>query len=204
MTSDGLVGYRRTGGVAGDELVPDLAVALPEPTDKGLTYTFHLRSGIRYSTGVPLRASDFRRGLERAYKVGGGPVGDLSLIVGSRQCQAHPATCDLSRGIVADDSMNTVTIHLTKPDPDLFAQLTLPAAYPVPRGTRVHLPARTVPGTGPYEFRTYSPDLSKKRQAHGQLVLTRNPYFRQWSAAAQPTGSRIGSWSARTTPRPNR
>ena len=93
MTSDGLVGYRREGGVAGDELVPDLAVALPAPTDNGLTYTFHIRSGIRYSNGVPLRASDFRRGLERAFKVGGGPVGDLSLIVGSGQCQAAP--CDL-------------------------------------------------------------------------------------------------------------
>ena len=81
-----------------------------------------------------------------------------------------------------------MTIHLTKPDPDLFAQLTLPAAYPVPPGTRVHLPARTVPGTGPYEISSYSPDLSNNPQAHGQLVLTRNPYFRQWSAAAQPAG----------------
>jgi YVTN family beta-propeller protein len=188
MTSDGLVGYRRQGGVAGNELVPDLAVALPAPTDKGLTYTFHIRSGIRYSNGVLLRASDFRRGLQRAFKVGGGPIGDLSLIVGSGRCEAHPRTCDLSRGIVADDSMNTVTIHLTRPDPDLFAQLTLPAAYPVPPGTRVHLPARTVPGTGPYEISSYSPDLSKSPQAHGQLVLTRNPYFRQWSAAAQPAG----------------
>ena len=84
--------------------------------------------------------------------------------------------------------MNTVTIHLTKPDPDLFAQLTLPVAYPVPPGTRVHLPSRTVPGTGPYEISSYSPDLSKNPQAHGRLVLTRNPYFRQWSAAAQPAG----------------
>jgi peptide/nickel transport system substrate-binding protein len=78
MTSDGLVGYGRVGGVAGNELVPDLAVALPAPTDHGLTYTFHIRSGIRYSNGVPLRATDFRRGLERAYEVGGGPTGDLS------------------------------------------------------------------------------------------------------------------------------
>ena len=188
MTSDGLVGYRREGGVAGNELVPDLAVALPAPTDQGLTYTFHIRSGIRYSNGVPLRATDFRRGLERAFEVGGGPTGDLSLIVGSGRCQAHPKTCDLSQGIVTNDSMNTVTIHLTKPDPDLFAQLTLPVAYPVPPGTRVHLPSRTVPGTGPYEISSYSPDLSKNPQAHGRLVLTRNPYFRQWSAAAQPAG----------------
>ena len=35
------------------------------------------------------------------------------------------------------------------------------------------------PGTGPYEVESY---------AHGHLVLVRNPHFRLWSAAAQPTG----------------
>ena len=70
-TSDGLVGYRRKGGVAGNELVPDLAVALPAPTNDGVTYTFHIRSGIRYSNGALLRASDFRRGLQRAFKLPG-------------------------------------------------------------------------------------------------------------------------------------
>jgi YVTN family beta-propeller protein len=194
MTSDGLVGYRRAGGVAGNELVPDLAVALPAPTDHGLTYTFRIRSGVRYSNGVLLRASDFRRGLERAFVVGGGPVVDLALIVGAQRCLTPPppapppARCDLSHGIIADDAANTVTVHLTKPDPDLLAQLTLPAAYPVPPGTGVKLPTRTVPGTGPYEISSYSPDLKGRPGTHGVLVLKRNPYFRQWSAAAQPTG----------------
>jgi peptide/nickel transport system substrate-binding protein len=188
MTSDGLVGFRREGGIAGNQLVPDLALALPKPTDNGLTYTFHIRSGIRYSNGARLRASDFRRGLERAFKVGNGPAPDLALIAGAEQCLAHPASCDLSRGIVADDAANTVTIHLTKPDPDLFAQLTLPVAYPIPPGTGVNLPNRTVQGTGPYEISSYSPDLSNNPAAHGVLVLKRNPYFRQWSAAAQPSG----------------
>jgi peptide/nickel transport system substrate-binding protein len=83
---------------------------------------------------------------------------------------------------------NTVTIHLAKTDPDLFAQLTLPAAYPVPPGTPVHLRARSVPGTRAYEISYYRPAASNHPHAHGLLVLTRNPYFRQWSAAAQPAG----------------
>lgn len=52
MTNDGLVGYRRVTGLAGDELVPDLATALPVPSDGGKTYTFRLRPGLRYSTGA--------------------------------------------------------------------------------------------------------------------------------------------------------
>src|SRR5215831_12442339 len=49
MTNDGLVGYRRVAGLAGDQLVPDLATTLPVPTDGGKTYVFQLRPGIRYS-----------------------------------------------------------------------------------------------------------------------------------------------------------
>jgi peptide/nickel transport system substrate-binding protein len=188
MTGDGLVAYRRDGGVAGNEPVPDLAVALPAPTDNGLTYTFHIRAGVRYSNGVPVRASDFRRGLERAFKLGDPEAPDLGLVVGAQHCVRRPATCDLSRGMVADDATNTVTVHVTKPDPDLFAQLTLPAAYPVPPGTGIKPSTATVPGTGAYEISDYRPADSKNPHAHGLVVLTRNPYFHQWSAAAQPTG----------------
>jgi YVTN family beta-propeller protein len=69
MTNDGLVGYRRITGLAGDELVPDLAAALPVPTDGGRTYTFRLRAGLRYSTGAPVRPEDFRRAIERVFTI---------------------------------------------------------------------------------------------------------------------------------------
>src|SRR6185312_14213522 len=37
LIGDGLVGYRRLGGIAGSELVPYLATSVPKPTDGGLT-----------------------------------------------------------------------------------------------------------------------------------------------------------------------
>ena len=37
MTNDGLVAYNQTSGLAGTQLVPDLAVSLPTPTDGGKT-----------------------------------------------------------------------------------------------------------------------------------------------------------------------
>ena len=193
MTSDGLVGYRRTGGIAGNALVPDLAFALPVPTDQGLTYTFRIRSGIRYSNGAIVRASDFRRGLERAFRLAEfgfhGPVQYFTSLVGGEGCFQRPRACDLSHGIVADDATNTLTLHLVNPDPDLLYQLTLPAAYPVPAGTPLQLPPNaSVPGTGPYEISSYTPAPSNNPHAHGRLVLSRNRYFRQWSAAAQPAG----------------
>src|SRR5262249_5720542 len=65
ITNDGLVTYRRTGGLAGAELVPDLATAIPEPTDGGRTYTFQLRKGIHYSNGATVQPDDIRRGIKR-------------------------------------------------------------------------------------------------------------------------------------------
>src|SRR5919201_4870210 len=38
-----LVGYHHVAGPAGNKLVPDLAVALPSPTNGGKTYTFRLK-----------------------------------------------------------------------------------------------------------------------------------------------------------------
>ena len=35
MTNDGLIGFRRTGGVQGSQTVPDLATALPVVIDEG-------------------------------------------------------------------------------------------------------------------------------------------------------------------------
>ena len=69
MTNDGLVGFRRVGGIEGVQLVPDLAVALPRPTDGGRTYTFRLRPGVRYSTGALVRPADFRRAIERSFEI---------------------------------------------------------------------------------------------------------------------------------------
>ena len=76
-THDGLVGFKRAGGSAGTELVPDLATEIPEPTDGGKTYTFQLRDGIKYSDGTPLKASDFVTVFTRQFTVPGPANGVL-------------------------------------------------------------------------------------------------------------------------------
>ena len=73
MTNDGLTAFKRVGGSDGARVVPDLAISLPTPTDGGLTYTFQLRSGIRYSNGQPVRPEDFRRAIQRTFRLGRAP-----------------------------------------------------------------------------------------------------------------------------------
>ncbi len=177
-THDGLVQFKRVGGTAGTKIVPDLATSLPQPTNGGKTYTFQIRKGIKFSNGQVMKPSDFVTTFERQFTVPG-PTSFYSGIVGADKCSTKG--CDLSQGVVANDSASTLTINLTAPDPEFLDKLALPFAYVVPASTSKKLTGNNVPpGTGPYMWQSYNPN--------SEAVLVRNPYFKQWSADAQPTG----------------
>ena len=181
LTGDGLTAYRRVAGTDGAELVPDLAVSIPTPADDGRTYTFQLRRGVRYSTGEPVGPGDFRRAVERYYRLGPASAPYYDAIVGAAACRRRPDACDLSRGIVADDAANTVTIHLARPDPNLVHNLALPFAHAVaPSAPPTEVTRRGLPATGPYMVAGYRPGR--------ELRLVRNPRFQEWSRAARPDG----------------
>jgi peptide/nickel transport system substrate-binding protein len=180
-THDGLVGFAKVGGVPGTKIVPDLATAIPTPTNNGKTYVFNIRKGIKFSNGQVLKPSDFVTTFDRQFSVPG-PTSFYSGIVGASKCSTKG--CDLSKagGVVANDSAYTLTINLTAPDPEIMDQLALPFAYAVPANTSPKLTGNNVPpGTGPYMWKSYNPNT--------EAVLVRNPYFKVWSKVAQPAGN---------------
>jgi YVTN family beta-propeller protein len=183
LAYDGLVAYRRVGGIAGGELVGDLAVRVPIPTDQGRTYTFQLRPGIQYSNGASVRASDLRHSLERVLTINPGfASGYYGAVVGAASCVVRKnALCDLSKGIETNDAAGTIAIHLARADPDFLHALALPLAAFVPAGTPVHpVRRRPIPGTGPYRVLPPKPA--------GTIRLVRNPRFHVWSQDARPDG----------------
>src|SRR5262249_27943951 len=139
-----------------------------------------LRKGVRYSNGTPVRPDDFRRTAERAMTING-PQAGFEALVGAATCASHPRRCNLSRGVVTDAAADTVTFHLVAPDPEFLAQLAAPSAVAIPAGTPMHRRlTHPLPATGPYEITSY--------QRSREVKLVRNPYFHEWSAAAQPDG----------------
>ena len=182
MTNDALVTYKRVGGPDALTFVPDLAEDIPNSPDGGLTWTFRLRAGLRYSDGRPVRAGDalgvVRARGHRGRRRAGRRVREHRGCRGSSACGAEPQ-CDLGRGITTDDAARTITFHLAVADPDfperLFGVPILPADTPL---GAVRAP---VPATGPYEIGGFVPGRSVR--------LVRNPLFRVWSADAQPDGN---------------
>jgi len=179
LTNDALLTYAQAGGAQALQLIPDLAVSVPASTDHGTTYTFRLRPEIRYSNGRPVRAKDFRRALERLFRLDSPLSGNYLAIVGATRCTR--IRCDLSDGVQTDEEARTITFHLRGPDPDFLSNLTSIATTPVPAGTSFHDVGSTpIPGTGPYVIAA----ANKQR-----IRYVRNRRFREWSHAAQPNGN---------------
>ncbi len=178
LTGDGLTAYQHSGTAT---LVPDLAVSIPTPTDAGRTYTFQVRRGVRYSNGETVGPADFRRAIERLFRLNAAAPPYYDAVVGAEACRRRPATCDLSKGIVADEGAWTVTFRLTRPEPNLLHALALPFAHAVaPSAPRGLVTSRGLPATGPYVLSAHLPGRG--------LRLVRNPRFREWSRSARPDG----------------
>jgi peptide/nickel transport system substrate-binding protein len=128
-----LVGYRHTAGAAGNELVPDLAVALPQVSSDGLTWTFRLKDGIRF--GPPLHREITSRDVAYAFERIGTPSlgaqygGYYDVIEGMDAFRAGKAKT--ISGIETPDP-KTVVFHLTHPTGDFGYRLAMPAAGPIP------------------------------------------------------------------------
>jgi peptide/nickel transport system substrate-binding protein len=181
ITHDGLVAFKRVSGTEGTKIVPDLAESVPKPTNGGKTWTFKLRSGIKFSNGQTLTGKDVKATFERLFKIGNSPNAGTwyNVIEGADACIKTAKTCDLSKGITVKG--NTVTFHLTTADPEWLDKLAVPFTFILPASTptkNVNIPP---PGTGPYKWAQYAPNK--------QIKLVRNTFFKEWSKDAQPEGN---------------
>jgi peptide/nickel transport system substrate-binding protein len=157
----GLTTYARANGKAGTALIPGVATALPKISDGGKTYTATLRTGLKFSDGSPVKASDFARAAERAIKVPWGGSGQFltPIIVGGTAYSTGKAKS--ISGIVADDKTGKITIHLVKPYGPFVNVLAFPAMGLVPASAPLkEEPTNPPPGVGPYKVTNIVPNQS--------------------------------------------
>jgi ABC-type transport system substrate-binding protein len=119
----------------GTILHPDLATGLPEVSEDGLTWTFHLKEGIRYAPpleDVEITVRDIVRALERTATPDIATeeyVGVYESIEGVREFADGEAST--ISGLETPDPY-TLRIHLTEITTDFGYRFALPATAPIP------------------------------------------------------------------------
>ena len=149
----GLLTYNHAEGAEGATVVPGLAEAMPDISADGKTYKLKLRSGLKYSDGKAVKASDFEHSIKRMLNLeSGGSSFFLGIVGAEKYVKDGKAKADIP-GIVTDDATGDVTITLAKPDGRFPYILTMPFASIVPGDTPFENQTKNPPaGVGPYKF----------------------------------------------------
>ncbi len=167
-----LIRYADQPGTAGTQLVPGTA-SMPTISSDGLTYTFTLRPGAKFSDGKPITPADikytFMRLMAPAIDTGTGYyftglIGATAYLAGKSKTLPGITT-----------TANTVTFHLTAPDGAFLYKSALPTTCPVPAGTLDEADhqrlAREEYASGPFKLQSYEPGR--------QIVLVFNKNYDQ-------------------------
>jgi len=164
-----LLDYSDVGGGSA-ELSPDAAAGFPVVSNNGKTYTFTIKSGIKFSDGSPLTAQSFVAAFNRdANPSMNSPVNAFMTDVVGYDNVVNKKASKVS-GVTA--SGNKLIIKLTEADGGLLDKLAMPFFCAiVPSKTPVNPQGvNTLPGAGPY----YIAD----RTVGKQIVLKTNPYYK--------------------------
>jgi peptide/nickel transport system substrate-binding protein len=167
-------------GKEGTVLVPDLAQDLPQISDDKLTYTFKLKSGIKFEDGSTITSKDIKYGIERIFAqdvLSGGPTYLVDFL---DEGQNYPGpykdtSADGLKSVTTPDD-TTIVFKLKEPFADFPYLLSMPGAAPVPKAKDTGERYANKPvSSGPYKFQSL--EVGKK------VVLVRNE---NWDPATDP------------------
>jgi peptide/nickel transport system substrate-binding protein len=176
-----LLTYRHKSGADGTELIPGLAVRMPRISSDGRRYRLALRSGLVYSDGRPVVASDFEYTIQRAIRLGWPGKQFLTANIVGAASFDRGETQDIA-GIITDDGSGAIDIVLERPWGAFENVLALPATGLVPSGTPMRdLSARPPPGVGAYRITDVVPGRS--------WAMPRNDRFEALDLPDIPVGS---------------
>ncbi len=164
-----LLNYPDKPGVEGSRIAPEAAAGFPRVSRDGKTYTFTIKSGIKFSDGSALTAAAFKRAFERAAdpKQGSPAIAFMHTIVGAdarTEGKAGSITGVTAKG-------QTLVVRLTQSDPTFLAQLAMQFFVAVKPSMPVDAKGVSVyPSAGPYKI--------VSREVGRQLVLERNTFYK--------------------------
>jgi peptide/nickel transport system substrate-binding protein len=170
-----LLTYKSCTGACGDTLVPGTATSLGQVSSNGLTWTYHIKQGLKFEDGSPVTAQDIKYAVERTYDrsvMENGPTYFVNILTDPKYPGPYKDPNGDFTGITTPDQY-TLQFHLQAPFPDFnYVVGAFSQTAPVPKakdtGSNYQLHPQS---TGPYMFQSYQPNK--------QLVLVPNPNWTQ-------------------------
>ncbi len=173
LSFSGLFAYDEEG-----QLIPELAADMPEVSEDGLTYTFKLRDGLKWSDGEKLDAEDLVYSWNRLANPN--TAADYSYLCDSMNLVRND---DGTLGVEASDDGLTFTCHLTRPCAYFLDLCAFPAFFPVPEQAVTKAdPNGENPGAWALEsgFVTSGPMTCTAWKHNESMTYEKNPNY--WNA----------------------
>jgi ABC-type transport system substrate-binding protein len=149
-------------------LVPEAATGPPRVSSDGLTYTFSVRKGFRFSDGKPVRANAFARAINRvlAPQMRSPWATQLVDLEGASDVRAGKTAS--ASGVTARG--DTLTLRFVRPPAAVESRTAMPYMCAVPPTLPLDPEGQAaVPAAGPYYIAEYRPDE--------RVVIRRNPHY---------------------------
>jgi ABC-type transport system substrate-binding protein len=169
MTNLMLLNYPDKPAPEGSRLVPDAAAGFPRVSRDGRTYTFKIKSGLRFSDGSAVTAAAFKRAFERAasQQQGSPAIAFIHDVVGADE--RNEGKTGSVTGISANGQ--TLTIRLKRANPTFLAEIAMPFFSAVKPNMAIDSKGLNVyPSAGPYRIAS--------RAIGSQVVLERNRFYK--------------------------
>jgi ABC-type transport system substrate-binding protein len=169
MTNLMLLNYPDKPAPEGSRLVPDAAAGFPRVSRDGRTYTFTIKSGLRFSDGSAVTAAAFKRAFERAasQQQGSPAIAFIHDVVGADE--RNEGKTGSVTGISANGQ--TLTIRLKRANPTFLAEIAMPFFSAVKPNMAIDSKGLNVyPSAGPYRIAS--------RAIGSQVVLERNRFYK--------------------------
>jgi peptide/nickel transport system substrate-binding protein len=176
-----LVAFAPSPGADGTKLVPDLASSLGVASDDARTWTYHLRSGVKFEDGVVVTSKDVKYAVERSLDKSTFPAGPSYFnqyldLQGYTSPYEDPSPDRLGLRAIETPDDSTIVFHLRQPFAAFDDVVMMPPTIPVERARDTGVDYKKHPlSTGPYQFGTINPGRN--------FTLVRNPH---WDPATDP------------------
>jgi peptide/nickel transport system substrate-binding protein len=173
-----LTQYRTINGKT--KLLPDLATQLGKSSNNFQTWTYQLRSGVKYQDGKTITCQDIKYGVMRSFAddilSGGAPYAKMYLQTAANYRGPYTEPDKNLSSVECSNNNRTITFNLNRPVP-FFNQITaLPTFAPVPKvaDTKVAYGQKPI-SSGPYQLESWATGK--------EMLLVRNKF---WDAKSDP------------------